>query len=106
MAHFESSHRETARAPRYSTNQPRDTVLASETVEIERKIFKVQRCRNSRGEFLRVIEERHGGSSMIVIPETGWDQLLDAMESVLPSSQEKSCGCSCHAILPGGTWMK
>ena len=45
-------------------------------ITIEQKKFTFQMCRNPRGEFMRIYEERAGVRSQIVIPTSGLPEFV------------------------------
>ena len=62
-----------------------EDVLWSQRLEIERKKFVLTLRENSRGRFLRIVEEKNGRHNMVIIPLAGFEgfkQLLDEMVRV------------------------
>jgi len=60
-----------------------DQLVASEKVKIERKLFYIDLMENRQGAFLRITEDVRGRRDRIIIPATGINDFLDAIESVL-----------------------
>lgn len=90
MAFFERSYnRREQTAPRPPSA---DKVLQQKTVTVERKTFTLQYCENPRGNFLRIIEEVGQRRSMVVIPATGIDDVLDAVEEITPAEGADTTG--------------
>jgi len=61
-----------------------EQILSSKQIQVERKTITVQRVENSRGQFLRIIEEYGNRRGMIVVPDTGVDDFQDAIDEVMP----------------------
>ena len=60
-----------------------ETQLYSHSLRIERKHVTFDLRENSRGRFVRVIEEVSGRRNTIIIPLTGIDDFRDALDEVI-----------------------
>lgn len=65
-----------------------DRELASEQVQVERKLFTFELRENPRGRFLRVTEDVGGRRDTIIIPATGLDRIREALDAVIKASEE------------------
>ena len=65
-----------------------DRELASEQVQVERKLFTFELRENPRGRFLRVTEDVGGRRDTIIIPATGLDRIREALDLVIQASEE------------------
>ena len=63
-----------------------DNIIATKELQIERKHFFIEFRENDRGRFLKIIEEAHGRRNTIIIPSTGIDELVAAMDEVLDTA--------------------
>ena len=64
-----------------------DTQLQKQSISIERKHLTFDLRENSRGRFLRIIEEVGGRRNSIIIPLTGIDDFRDALDEVIRFSR-------------------
>ena len=75
-----------------SQMQPRPPVqedtLKSGQVQIERKTITCILKENSRGRFLRIIEEAGGRSNCIIIPSTGLAEFQKLLDEMIKASNE------------------
>ncbi len=55
-----------------------------QVINIERKTFTLERRENDRGAFIQIIEESRSGCDMIVIPESGAQEIADALAAFAP----------------------
>ena len=60
-----------------------DTILLSEKIQIERKLFFFDLKENPRGRFLRITEDVAGRRDAIIIPATGLEQFRDCLERAI-----------------------
>jgi len=60
-----------------------DNILTSRELQIERKHFFIEFRENARGRFLRITEEAHGHRNSVIVPSTGIDDFLLAMQEVV-----------------------
>jgi hypothetical protein len=65
-----------------------DTVIASQTLQIERKQFVVELRENPRGRFLRITEEAHGRRNTVIIPATGLNDFMAAADAVCAAGNQ------------------
>jgi hypothetical protein len=65
-----------------------DTVIASQTLQIERKQFVVELRENPRGRFLRITEEAHGRRNTVIIPATGLNDFMTAADAVCAAGNQ------------------
>lgn len=65
---------------RYSqADRPQDEILATETVETERKTFTLSLRKNRNGQFVRVDENRGQAHNVVIIPIEATEQFRDAL---------------------------
>jgi len=62
--------------------KPSDDVLASRVLNLERKVFHISARKNNRGAFLRVIEENGSNRSVVIVPDTGVREFIDALSEI------------------------
>lgn len=67
-----------------------DTRLQSNSIMVERKHVTFDLKENSRGRFLRIIEEVSGRRNAIIIPLTGIDDFRDVLNEVIKFSKTLS----------------
>ncbi len=67
-----------------------DNIIATKELQIERKHFFIEFRENDRGRFLKIIEEAHGRRNTIIIPSTGLDEFVSAMDEVLDTAGKAS----------------
>jgi hypothetical protein len=67
-----------------------DTRLQSHSIMVERKHLTFDLKENSRGRFLRIIEEVSGRRNAIIIPLTGIDDFRDVLNEVIKFSKTLS----------------
>ena len=60
-----------------------DHILATKELQVERKAFFVDYRENDRGQFLRISEDSHGRRNTIIVPASGLDEFLNALEELL-----------------------
>lgn len=63
--------------------KPEET-LKEQTVQVERKTFKISLRANDRGQFLRITEEAGGHRDTIIIPVSGLADFRRALDQVSP----------------------
>lgn len=59
-----------------------DKIIASESLQIERKKFTITLRENDRGRILKITEEAGGRRDSIIVPANGRDAFLDALNKV------------------------
>ncbi len=67
-----------------------DDVISSKELQVERKYFFVEYCRNERGHFLRITEESHGRRNHVIVPSTGLQDFAQAVAEVAQVARDKS----------------
>ena len=67
-----------------------ETQLQSHSIRVERKQVTFDLRENSRGRFLRIIEEVSGRRNAIIIPLTGIDDFRDTLNEVIKFSKTLS----------------
>jgi hypothetical protein len=64
-----------------------DTQLQNQSIRVERKHFTFDLRENSRGRFLRIIEEVNGRRDAIIIPLTGIEDFRDQLNEIIKFSK-------------------
>lgn len=64
-----------------------ETLLMSDKIQVERKQFYFDLKENPRGRFLRITEDVAGRRDTIIIPSTGLDQFLEAIQKAIEVGQ-------------------
>jgi len=64
-----------------------DTLYNTRSIDIERKHVTFDLKENSRGRYLRIIEEAAGHGNAIVVPLCGLEVFRDALNEVINSSK-------------------
>jgi hypothetical protein len=80
----------TVAAPWWGGSAGGDTRLQHHTIVVERKHVTFDLRENSRGRFLRIIEEVNGRRNAIIIPVTGVADFRDALNEVIKFSKTLS----------------
>lgn len=60
-----------------------ENVIASRTLQVERKTFTIEFRENDRGRFLRITEEAGGRRNTVIIPSTGINEFNSAVDAVV-----------------------
>ena len=60
-----------------------EKTLQSEKLQIERKTFLLALKENPRGQFLRITEDVGGRRDTIIIPASGLDEFLKALQAMI-----------------------
>ena len=60
-----------------------ENVIASRTLQVERKSFTIEFRENERGRFLRITEEAGGRRNTVIIPSTGINEFNTAVDAVV-----------------------
>ncbi len=60
-----------------------ENVIASRTLQVERKILTIEFRENDRGRFLRITEEAGGRRNTVIIPSTGINEFNSAVDAVV-----------------------
>src|SRR3954462_10900865 len=69
---------------------PMDTVIATQSLQIERKHFVVELRENPRGRFLRITEEAHGRRNTVIVPATGLNDFNSAVDEVIVAANNSA----------------
>jgi PurA ssDNA and RNA-binding protein len=62
---------------------PTDSAIASQELQIERKLVTIEFRENALGRFLRISEEAGGRRNTIIIPSTGINDFNAAVDAVV-----------------------
>lgn len=62
--------------------------LASEKIQVERKLFFFDLKENSQGRFLRITEDVNGRRNTIIVPSTGLEDFRHALDQVISAHHE------------------
>ncbi len=60
-----------------------ENVIASHTLQVERKTFTIEFRENDRGRFLRITEDAGGRRNTVIIPSTGINEFNSAVDAVV-----------------------
>jgi hypothetical protein len=60
-----------------------ENVIASRTLQVERKTLTIEFRENERGRFLRITEEAGGRRNTVIIPSTGINEFNAAVDAVV-----------------------
>lgn len=60
-----------------------ENVIASRTLQVERKTLTIEFRENDRGRFLRITEEAGGRRNTVIIPSTGINEFNTAVDAVV-----------------------
>lgn len=72
--------------------------LASDKIQVERKVFFFDLKENPRGRFLRITEDVDGRRDTIIVPSTGLDKFRDAIDRAIAS--DRSAGVPPEPVEP------
>jgi hypothetical protein len=71
-----------------SNTPPRgDEPLASEKVQVDRKVFFLDLKENQRGRFLKITEDVSGRRDTIMLPASGFQDFISALERLFEIEQ-------------------
>jgi hypothetical protein len=70
-----------------NTSPGPDEALASEKVQIDRKVFFLDLKENQRGRFLKITEDVSGRRDTIMLPASGFQDFLRALERLFEIEQ-------------------
>ena len=65
-----------------------ESVLFSDKVQVERKLFFFDLKENPRGRFLRLTEDVSGRRDTIIIPSTGLGDIKKMLERIIEADQD------------------
>jgi hypothetical protein len=71
----------------YNTPHNIDEPLASEKVEVDRKVFFLDLKENERGRFLKITEDVSGRRDTIMLPASGFQDFIDALTRIVEIEQ-------------------
>jgi len=64
-----------------------ESVIFSEKIQIERKLFFLDMKENPRGRFLKITEDVGGRRDTIIVPSTGLSQFRDAIVRAIAAGE-------------------
>ena len=70
-----------------NTAHSSDDPLASEKIQIDRKVFFLDLKENQRGRFLKITEDVSGRRDTIMLPASGFKDFLDALTRIVDLEQ-------------------
>lgn len=65
-----------------------DDLIISDRIQIERKQFYFDLKENPRGRFLRITEDVSGRRDTIIVPSTGLEDFVNAIQRAIKAGQE------------------
>ena len=65
-----------------------DTILKSDQIAVERKIFIFDLRENPRGQFLRITEDANGRRDSIVIPAPGLEEFRRVLDEMIAAQKQ------------------
>ena len=77
-----------------------DEELASEQVQVERKLFSFSLKQNPRGRFLKITEDVGGRRDTVIVPATGLTQLQSAVQRMIDADRKAGPPASDVAASP------
>lgn len=77
-----------ARRPAYHPTPVPEETLASEKIQIERKVFLLTLKENPRGRFLRITEDVGGRRDHIIVPATGLEDFRRVLDGLIAVSRD------------------
>ncbi|MBV8585965.1 MAG: PUR family DNA/RNA-binding protein [Verrucomicrobia bacterium] len=70
-----------------NTPQRSDDPLASEKIQVDRKVFFLDLKENQRGRFLKITEDVSGRRDTIMLPASGFQEFAEALNRLLELEQ-------------------
>ena len=70
-----------------NAQQSTDDPLASEKVQVDRKVFFLDLKENQRGRFLKITEDVGGRRDTIMLPASAFQQFLEALARIVDIEQ-------------------
>ena len=67
--------------------QRSDDPLASEKIQVDRKVFFLDLKENQRGRFLKITEDVSGRRDTIMLPASGFQEFAEALNRLLELEQ-------------------
>lgn len=66
-----------------NTSQRTDEPLASEKIQVDRKVFFLDLKENQRGRFLKITEDVSGRRDTIMVPASGFQEFVEALSRIV-----------------------
>jgi PurA ssDNA and RNA-binding protein len=66
-----------------NTSQRTDEPLASEKIQVDRKVFFLDLKENQRGRFLKITEDVSGRRDTIMLPASGFQEFVEALSRIV-----------------------
>jgi hypothetical protein len=66
-----------------NTSHRSDDPLASEKIQVDRKVFFLDLKENQRGRFLKITEDVSGRRDTIMLPASGFRDFVDALSRIV-----------------------
>jgi len=70
-----------------NTSQRIDEPLASEKIQVDRKVFFLDLKENQRGRFLKITEDVSGRRDTIMLPASGFQEFVEALSRIVEFEQ-------------------
>jgi hypothetical protein len=70
-----------------NTTHGTDDPLASEKIQVDRKVFFLDLKENQRGRFLKITEDVNGRRDTIMIPASGFQEFVEALTRIVDLEQ-------------------
>jgi hypothetical protein len=70
-----------------NTSQRTDEPLASEKIQVDRKVFFLDLKENQRGRFLKITEDVSGRRDTIMLPASGFQEFVEALSRIVEFEQ-------------------
>jgi PurA ssDNA and RNA-binding protein len=70
-----------------NTSQRTDEPLASEKIQVDRKVFFLDLKENQRGRFLKITEDVSGRRDTIMLPASGFQEFVEALSRIIEFEQ-------------------
>ena len=65
-----------------------DDALASEKIQVDRKVFFLDLKENQRGRFLKITEDVSGRRDTIMLPASGLQSFIEALHRIVEFEQQ------------------
>jgi hypothetical protein len=66
-----------------NTSQRTEEPLASEKIQVDRKVFFLDLKENQRGRFLKITEDVSGRRDTIMLPASGFQEFVEALSRIV-----------------------
>jgi hypothetical protein len=70
------------------TSARADDALASEKIQVDRKVFFLDLKENQRGRFLKITEDVSGRRDTIMLPASGLQSFIEALHRIVEFEQQ------------------